>query len=109
LNRWRKIAGLKEAEDTGNTTQSISNSALPEIKAGSKSAAIAQARKKGITRFRWCSMYKVTDSKTKKTPPNIAPMPKQDQKKTDWLGQENPLGGTKDNPMSFAANSNFGA
>jgi hypothetical protein len=36
-------------------------------------------------------------------------MPKQDQKKTDWLGQENPLGGTKDNPMSFAANSNFGA
>jgi hypothetical protein len=94
LNRWRKIAGLKEAVvdpsaphldasgqlASGGVTKSTtdpvapaSSGDLPEIKAGSKSAAIAQARKKGIKRFRWCSMYKVTDKK------NIAPMPKQDK------------------------------
>ena len=95
LNRWRKIAGLKEAVvdpsaphldasgqlASGGVTKSTtdpvapaSSGDLPEIKAGSKSAAIAQARKKGIKRFRWCSMYKVTDKR------NIAPMPKQDKK-----------------------------
>jgi hypothetical protein len=106
LARWRKIAGLKEADTASLPT---SGNDLPEIKASSKSAAIDQARKKGIKRFRWCSMYKVTDNKTKKKLPNIAPMPKQDRKKVDFTGQETPLGGTMDNPMSFAANSNFGA
>jgi hypothetical protein len=105
LNRWRKIAGLKEADSSPVS----GGGDLPEIKAGSKSAAIAQARKKGIKRFRWCSTYKVTDAKKK---PNIAPMPKLDkspEKKVDYLGQADPLGGTMSNPMSFAANSNFGA
>jgi len=108
LNRWRKIAGLKEAESKTGSPAPAAGGDLPEIKAASKSAAIAQARKKGIKRFRWCSMYKVTDAKKK--PPNIAPMPsKPADKKVDWLGQQTPLGGTMDNPMSFAPNSNFGA
>ena len=102
LNRWRKIAGLKEA-----APGPVASGDLPEIKAASKSAAIAQAKKKGIKRFRWCSMYKVTDAKKK---PNIAPMPSQVKKgKVDYLGQSDPLGGDAQNPMSFASNSNFGA
>ena len=103
LNRWRKIAGLNEAAPSPVS----GGGDLPEIKAGSKSAAIAQAQKKGIKRFRWCSMYKVTDAKKK---PNIAPMPSQVKPgKVDYLGQSDPLGGDAQNPMSFASNSNFGA
>jgi len=107
LRRWRKIAGLKEADSKAGSPAPSAGGDLPEIKAASKSAAIAQAAKKGIKRFRWCSMYKVTDAKKK---PNIAPMPSQEKKgKVDFLGQQTPLGGTMDNPMSFAPNSNFGA
>ena len=40
----------------------------PEIKAPSKQAAIEIAKKKGITRFKFCGKYKVQASKTKPKP-----------------------------------------
>jgi len=107
LNRWRKIAGLNELRPPNPAPAPAAGGDLPEIKAASKSAAIAQAQKKGIKRFRWCSMYKVADAKKR---PNIAPMPSKTKPgKVDWLGQSDPLGGDAQNPMSFAPNSNFGA
>jgi hypothetical protein len=64
LNRVREIAG----------TQVVEAGQIPEIKAGSKQAAIEIARKKGITRFKFCGKYKVQASK-KPVAPNVAPKP----------------------------------
>jgi hypothetical protein len=63
LARIRQLSGLKEAED------------IPEIKAANRQAAIAQARKQGIKRFRFCQKYRVTDAKKTKKKDKIAPHP----------------------------------
>ncbi|NBR62332.1 MAG: hypothetical protein EBT86_12010, partial [Actinobacteria bacterium] len=55
IDRIREIAGnqILEAQPGG----------IPEIKAASKEKAIAIARQKGITRFRFCGKYKVQQAK----------------------------------------------
>lgn len=97
LNRVREIAGTQVVVSEAG--------AIPEIKAASKQAAIEIARKKGITRFRFCGKYKVKAKKPGQAP---TPAPKPTGK-VDFTGQQTPLGGDAQNPMSFAPNSNFGA
>jgi hypothetical protein len=62
------------------------------------------AAKKGLKVFRWCSTYS-TNIKKK---PTQGGKPSADTK-VDFTGQATPLGGNKENPMSFAPNSGFGA
>jgi hypothetical protein len=106
LNRVREIAGTQVVQELSPPK---AGNAIPEIKASSKQAAIEIARKKGITRFRFCGKYKVQASK--KVQPNIAPKPSvtAPAQKVDYTNQPSPLGGDSQNPMSFASNSNFGA
>jgi len=96
LNRVREIAGTQVVLEAGAD--------IPEIKAANKQAAIEIARKKGIKRFRFCGKYKVQAKK-----PGQTATPKPGNQKVDFTGQATPLGGTAENPMSFAPNSNFGA
>jgi hypothetical protein len=77
---------------------------IPEIQARSLAQAHEMAAKKGLKVFRWCSTY---GTNLKKKKPQ-AGKPSADQK-VDFTGQATPLGGNKENPMSFAPNSNFGA
>lgn len=95
LDRIREIAGTQVVEAAG----------VPEIKASTKQQAIEIARKKGITVFRFCSKYKVKNAKKGQGPMPAKPEPQ----KVDYLNQADPLGGTMQNPMSFAPNSGFGA
>jgi hypothetical protein len=99
LDRVREIAGTQIFSEAGG---------IPEIKASSKAAAIAIAQKKGVKQFRFCGKYKVQAAK-KPRPVQPQPAPAKPQGKVDYLGQQDPLGGDTQNPMSFAANSNFGA
>ena len=99
LDRVREIAGTQIFSEAG---------VIPEIKASSKAAAIAIAQKKGVKQFRFCGKYKVQAGK-KPQPVQPQPAPAKPQGKVDYLGQQDPLGGDAQNPMSFAANSNFGA
>jgi hypothetical protein len=102
LNRVREIAGTQVVQELSPPK---TGGAIPEIKAASKQAAIEIARKKGITKFKFCGKYKVQAAKK---PKQVAtPIPKQG--KVDFTGQATPLGGDAENPMSFAPNSNFGA
>ena len=78
---------------------------IPTIEAGTFSQAYAQAVKQGLKKFKWCGIYAV-----KAKPRPVQPQPaKQAPGKVDYLGQQDPLGGDAQNPMSFASNSNFGA
>lgn len=77
---------------------------IPEISAGSLAQAHVLAAKQGLKVFRWCSTYKTN---IKKKQPGQAAKPSAG--KVDFTGQATPLGGDKENPMSFAPNSNFGA
>ena len=106
LNRVREIAGTQVVQELGPPK---TGGAIPEIKAASKQAAIEIARKKGIKKFKFCGKYKVQAKK-----PGQGPTPKPKPKptpagKVDFVGQQTPLGGDAQNPMSFAPNSNFGA
>jgi hypothetical protein len=78
---------------------------IPTIEAATFSQAYAQAVKQGLKKFKWCGVYAV---KAKVNPQPVPPKPKQTGK-VDYLGQQDPLGGDAQNPMSFAPNSNFGA
>ena len=78
---------------------------IPTIEASTFSQAYAQAVKQGLKKFKWCGVYAV---KAKVNPQPVPPKPKQTGK-VDYLGQQDPLGGDAQNPMSFASNSNFGA
>ena len=62
--------------------------------------AFAAARQAGCETFQWCGVYRT------KSPQGGKPA---QQGKVDFTGQSTPLGGDKENPMSFAPNSNFGA
>jgi hypothetical protein len=79
---------------------------IPTIEAATFSQAYAQAVKQGLKKFKWCGVYAV---KAKPQPVRPQPVPAKPQGKVDYLGQQDPLGGDAQNPMSFAANSNFGA
>jgi len=64
-------------------------------------AAFAMARKAECPDFEWCQIVNV---------PGQAPTPvPKPQGKVDFVGQQTPLGGDSENPMSFAPNSGFGA
>jgi hypothetical protein len=102
LTRVREIAGTQVVQELAPPK---TGGAIPEIKAASKQAAIEIARKKGITKFKFCGKYKVQAKKPGQAP---TPAPKP-QGKVDFTGQSTPLGGDAQNPMSFAPNSNFGA
>ena len=78
---------------------------IPTIEAATFNQAYAQAVKQGLKKFKWCGIYAVK-SKPKPVMPQPAVKP---QGKVDYLGQQDPLGGDAQNPMSFAPNSNFGA
>ena len=78
---------------------------IPTIEAATFSQAYAQAKKQGLKKFKWCGVYAVKDK-----PQPVRPQPaKAPAGKVDYLGQQDPLGGDAQNPMSFAPNSNFGA
>ena len=78
---------------------------IPTIEAATFSQAYAQAKKQGLKKFKWCGVYAVKDK-----PQPVRPQPaKAPAGKVDYLGQQDPLGGDAQNPMSFASNSNFGA
>jgi len=77
---------------------------IPTIEAATFSQAYAQAKKQGLKKFKWCGVYAVKDKQPVKPQPA-----KTNPGKVDYIGQQDPLGGTLDNPMSFASNSNFGA
>jgi hypothetical protein len=79
---------------------------IPTIEAATFSQAYAQAVKQGLKKFKWCGTYAV---KAKPQPVRPQPVTAKPQGKVDYLGQQDPLGGDAQNPMSFAANSNFGA
>ena len=61
--------------------------------------AFAAARQAGCETFQWCGVYRTKTQQAGKP----------SQGKVDFTGQSTPLGGDKENPMSFAPNSNFGA
>jgi hypothetical protein len=109
LNRVREIAGTQVVQELSPPK---TGGAIPEIKAASKQAAIEIARKKGIKKFKFCGKYKVKAAK-KGQAPTPKPKPPLNRPttgpKVDYLGQQTPLGGNSENPMSFAPNSNFGA
>lgn len=108
LDRIREIAGTQVLEMSPPMPGGrVPSGSIPEIKASSKEAAIAIARKKGIKVFKFCGKYKV-QAKKRGQGPSPTPIRKPDGK-VDFTGQSTPLGGDKDNPMSFAPNSNFGA
>ena len=66
--------------------------------------AYAMAKKAGLKTFKYCRTYAVKDAVKQAGMPAKAPTGK-----VDYTGQQDPLGGDAQNPMSFAANSNFGA
>jgi hypothetical protein len=86
----REIAGTQVVQElsppkTGGT--------IPEIKAASKEAAIEIARKKGITKFKFCGKYKVQAAKKPKqtaTPKPVSP---------PVVGKGEKLQGVTTNPM----------
>jgi hypothetical protein len=77
---------------------------IPTIEAATFSQAYAQAVKQGLKKFKWCGVYAV-----KARPRPVQPQPAKPQGKVDYLGQQDPLGGDAQNPMSFSPNSGFGA
>lgn len=71
------------------------------------SQAYAMARKAGLKTFKYCRTYAVKDAPVR---PPVQPKPSAPAPgKVDYTNQASPLGGDAQNPMSFAANSNFGA
>ena len=66
--------------------------------------AYAMAKKAGLKTFKYCRTYAVKDAVKQAGMPAKAPAGK-----VDYTGQQDPLGGDAQNPMSFAANSNVGA
>lgn len=64
LDRIREIAGTQVVYEADAAALAASGKGgIPEIKAGSKEAAIAIAQKKGIKQFRFCAKYKVKAAK----------------------------------------------
>ena len=90
---------------TNDPVPAVDPNQIPTIEAATFSQAYAQAVKQGLKKFKWCGVYAV---KAKVNPQPVPPKPKQTGK-VDYLGQQDPLGGDAQNPMSFAPNSNFGA
>ena len=90
---------------TNNPAPAADPNQIPTIEAATFSQAYAQAVKQGLKKFKWCGVYAV---KAKVNPQPVPPKPKQTGK-VDYLGQQDPLGGDAQNPMSLAPNSNFGA
>ena len=90
---------------TNNPAPVADPNQIPTIEAATFSQAYAQAVKQGLKKFKWCGVYAV-----KAKPQPVRPQPaKAPAGKVDYLGQQDPLGGDAQNPMSFAPNSNFGA
>ena len=71
------------------------------------SQAYAMAKKAGLKTFKYCKTYAVKDAPVVRPP--VQPKPSAPAQKVDYTNQASPLGGDAENPMSFAANSNFGA
>jgi len=84
-------------------TQTAPSPEIPTIEAPTFKQAYAQAVKQKLKKFKWCGTFAVKAASTS------APKPAVSDPKVDYVGQENPLGGTMKNPMSYTSNSNFGA
>ena len=97
--------GAAPADATSLPAPAADPNQIPTIEAATFSQAYAKAKKQGLKKFKWCGIYAVKDK-----PQPVRPQPaKTPAGKVDWLGQQDPLGGDAQNPMSFAPNSNFGA
>jgi hypothetical protein len=100
-----------QLENTATTT--LWRPKIVEVSNDTMDYSISEAMTWQITLRYESITYEPTDAKTPQpagqaTTTSPAQQPASPDK-VDWLGQSNPLGGDASNPMSFAANSNFGA
>ena len=89
-------------------TAAAPSDAIPTIEAPTFKQAYAQAVKQGLKKFKWCGVFTVKERGQGPVPTPPKP-PVKPAGKVDYIGQQNPLGGDAENPMSFAPNSGFGA